>query len=117
MHSNITLCNETNVVSQSRQKQTNIGFWCTSGNMINQLDVCQLEEDKVFHIHVKICDKKAKEFVWQKPNPPTKKISNSEKVTKLRLLNMYFNDIEAIIKSMWYSIVNMHELQLHIKMK
>ncbi len=39
------------------------GFWYVDGKMINQLDACNLEEDKVFHIHMELIDENTKPFI------------------------------------------------------
>ncbi len=65
--------------------------------MINQLDMCQLEVDKMFHIHVETHDSKTEEFIQESSNPPAWEISNLGKVTRLRQFDTCFNDLKSFI--------------------
>ncbi len=87
------------------------GFWYADRkNMINQLYECQLEEDKVFYIHVKTCHKNTQEFIWQSPNSPAWEIFHSGLVTKLRYLDVCFSNLEVFIETIQYLNNDMHEL-------
>ncbi len=46
---------------------------------MNQLDVCQLEDEEVIHICMELLDEKTNNFIEQLPNPSTWEISNSDK--------------------------------------
>ncbi len=67
--------------------------------MINQLDAYQLEEDKVFHIHVVSFNDNTKIFIEQPPNPLTWEIFNSEKRSTLRHLDICFKDVDTFIET------------------
>ncbi len=41
----------------------------SDGEMINQLDACKLEDDKVFHIHVELFDENTDILVKKSPKP------------------------------------------------
>ncbi len=43
------------------------GFWNADGKMINQLDACKLEDNDVFHIHVKLHDENTVIFIKKCP--------------------------------------------------
>ncbi len=42
-------------------------FWYADGNMINQLDTCKSDDDKVFHIHVELFDENTGIFLKNHP--------------------------------------------------
>ncbi len=62
-----------------------------------------IQEDKVFYIHVEICNEKTDEFILHFPNLPAWKTSNSEKVTKLWQIDTCCNNLEAVIEFLCYS--------------
>ncbi len=76
------------------------GFWYANGQMANQLNLCQLEYEKVFHIHVKFLNKYTDIFIEQSPNPSTWEIFNSEKQIMLRHLGICFNNVDTFVETM-----------------
>ncbi len=76
--------------------------------MINQLDACKLEDNKVFHFHMELFDENPDNVIEISPNPSAWEISNSEKWSTMRQLHIYFNDI--FIETMCYCYDNMADL-------
>ncbi len=77
---------------------------------MNQLATCQLEDNEVFQIHVKIHNEQTEKFIQQSPNPLAWETSYSGKVMKLKQLNICANDPKAFIEYMQDSYNNMHKL-------
>ncbi len=78
--------------------------------MINQLNVCQLEHNKVFHIHMELLDKNTDIFDEQSQNPSPWEIYNSEKWSTLRETDICLDNVNTFIKTMLYSYDNMEDL-------
>ncbi len=95
-HHNYTLCTRTYTITFPNRNRRFTGFCYTNGNMIIQLETCQLEEDEVFHFHVKICDKKTKEFIWQPPNLLFWELPNPWKVTNLIFVSMILKHLLSL---------------------
>ncbi len=75
--------------------------------MINQLDTCKLEDNKVFHIHVELLDENTDKRL---PNPSAWEISNSEKQSTMRQLDIRFNNVDIFIETMFNCYDNMADL-------
>ncbi len=56
--------------------------------MINQLDACQMEEDKVFHIHMELLDDDTDNFIIKSTNPSIWEIPKLEKRSTVRQLEI-----------------------------
>ncbi len=74
-----------------------MGFWYVDGKMINQLETCKSEDNKVFHIHVELLDENTYIFVGKSPNLFAWEMSNLEKRSTMRQLDICFNDMDAVI--------------------
>ncbi len=72
--------------------------------------MCQLENDEVFHIKVESINENTNIFTKQSPNPSAWEISNSQKQSTLRQLDVCFNNVDTFIKTMQYSYDNMEDL-------
>ncbi len=91
----ISLCVTKLTQSLSNDKNGRyIGFLYADGKMINQLNECQLEEDKVFHNYVEILEEETDEFIEQSPNPSAWETTN-------------LGDIGSFINTIQYSYKNM----------
>ncbi len=88
------------------------GFRYAEGKMINQLVACKLEDNKVFHIHVELLDENTVIFIKQLLNPSAWEISNLEKWSTMRQLDICFNDLDIFIEMIHYCYENMADLLL-----
>ncbi len=86
------------------------GFWYADGKIINQLDECKSEDDKVFHIPMELLDENTDLFIEKLPNPSAWEISNSEKQSTMRQLNICFNNLDTFIETMCNCYDNMTDL-------
>ncbi len=68
--------------------------------MMNQLDACKLEDDKVFHIHMELLGGNTKSFIKKSPNLSVWEISNSEAMSATRHVDICFNNVDTIIETM-----------------
>ncbi len=87
------------------------GFWYANSKMINQLDACQLEHDKVFHIHMELLDENIIIFIKHSPNPSAWKISKSGKWSTLRQLDIC---LTMLIHSSWLCDIPMITWKIYI---
>ncbi len=79
--------------------------------MINQLDACKLEDDKVFHIHMELHGN-AKSFIEKSPNLSAWEIYSLKKMSATRHLDIRFNNMDTIIETMCYCYDNINELRV-----
>ncbi len=104
----IPLCVTELICSLSPDKSRQyIGFWYVDGKMINQLDACKLKNDKVFHMHVALPDENTDNFIEILPNPSAWEISNSEKRSIMRELDVCFNNMDTFLETLHYCYNNM----------
>ncbi len=83
------------------------GFWYGDGKMINQIDACELDDNKIFPIHVEILDENTDIFIKKLPNPSAWEVSNLEIWNAIRQLDACFNDMNTFIEIMCYCHDNM----------
>ncbi len=71
-----------------------------------------MEDNKVFHIYVKLLNGKTKTLIENSPNLSVWEISNLEKMSATRQLGICFNGVDTIIETMQYCYDNMIDLCL-----
>ncbi len=110
-HFLIPLCVTEFICSLSPDKyERYTGFQYVDGKMINQLDECKLEDNKLFHIHVELFDENTDIFIEKSSQSICMGDFQYKKQSALRKLDICFNKVDTFIETIGYCYDNMADL-------